>query len=214
MRLEWQGLTYRVLVGSRRRRSWRTVLQSSCGVVPPGRLLAVLGGLRGLVRPCLGRARDSSTGVHTLAPAPLCSATPLTGPSCPCCCALPAAQRGVHLLHPCPLPPPQSRPHRVRQDQPGECARRPAAGGRRAQREGPGQRAAQGQGVQSHRGICHAGECAALRCAVPCFPVLRCSQNASTALFAHTAAASRRLRMGPHPPCTPSAGGALSASGV
>lgn len=42
--LEWRGLTYQVHVGRRRKHSWMAVLHSSSGLVPAGRLLAILGG--------------------------------------------------------------------------------------------------------------------------------------------------------------------------
>ncbi len=41
--LEWRHLSYRVPVGRRRRRFSREILQDMSAVVPPGRLVAVMG---------------------------------------------------------------------------------------------------------------------------------------------------------------------------
>ena len=41
--LEWRDLTYKVVVGKRKQRTFKTILDGLSGAVSPGRLLAVMG---------------------------------------------------------------------------------------------------------------------------------------------------------------------------
>ena len=41
--LEWRELTYKVVVGKRKQRTYKTILDGLSGAVSPGRLLAVMG---------------------------------------------------------------------------------------------------------------------------------------------------------------------------
>lgn len=188
--LEWRDLRYKVPVGGgrtccvRRSRSERIILDGLSGVMPPGRLLAIMGGCggrgpqqgaesikcthRGPVWARAWTAESEATPGTSMAGRARQQAHLLWSHS--------AARATAHHHKPCAcwLPPCfhlACRPHRLRQVQLCERTGGAAAHWRHFGRADPGQRAAARQGLPRAVRLCHAGITFwGLFCSLQCWP--------------------------------------------
>ena len=147
--LQWEGLTYSVPVGRRRRRVQKAILQGVSGHVLPGHLLAVMGPTGGAWRKV---AAAAIAGMWNMA-----ETCDLVMQLWFCRLGAHANAPGNYLHKTMRRTPAQCSPCRQWKDKSDQRAGGAAAQGRRAAGAGAGERRAPGQGVQEHHLLRAAG---------------------------------------------------------